>query len=582
MRWFSEATLTPLTKHLRLWHQVVREQSILEMMRNRVLIACGLFSLGFVVISIRLWDVMVWSASPTKRLASISLPIKTSRANIVDRNGEVIATHIPTASVYANPQVIIDAPQAAAKLSALFRDLDSKTILNKLTSKKGFIWIIRHISPKQQKAINEMGIPGIYLQPDEKRIYPHGTLFSHIIGYCGIENNGLAGVEKFFDDSLQQDHIQPLTLSLDLRAQYIVHHELSEAIQRHKAQGGNAILMDVETGEILAMVSLPDFDPNNPHKTKEDRLFNRNTLGRYEHGSLFKIFNVATALESGRITLKSRYDATAPIKVGRHKITDYAGKNCVLNVLQGFIYSSNIVSAKMALEYGAEIQKEFFKRYGLLDKPALELPEVVGTLAPREWKDVATMTLAYGYGIAVTPLQITNAIGAVINNGYYHKPTLIKKDPALAKTTNSAMTPILKASTSAQIRQLMRLAVTKGTVKKADVEGYDVIGKTGTAYKNSAGGYNKAAKQTSCITAFPGKAPKYVLFVNIDHPLPTAQTYGFATGGWVAAPTAGNIIKRIAPLYNIPPSPTPFDPTTNHLYSQLLPIQPVQYVSNAR
>jgi cell division protein FtsI (penicillin-binding protein 3) len=557
MKHFMAEPLRVLSKHLSLWHQVMRDRNVLETAKNRSLVAGAAFCIAFLFVFGRLADVMIlrslWepsdSAIPHAGVASIKAG---SRADILDRNGEILATHLVTGSVYANPKVIINAQEAAAKLSGLIPELDYQSVLKKLSSgKKGFVWIVRHISPKLQQEVNHLGIPGVYLQKDERRVYPYGALVSHVLGYCGIDNIGLAGVEKRFNESLLNGN--PLVLSIDMRVQHIVHDELSKSIQEFDAEGGSAMVMEVKTGQLLAMVSHPDYNPNLPNVNQVSATFNRNTLGTYESGSTFKIFNTAIALETGIASLSSRYDNSSPIRVGRFFIKDFrAPKVGLLNVQEVFMNSSNIGSAKMALQFGAAVQQKFMGKFGLLKPPTLEIPEIGTPLLPKVWRPETTMTVAYGYGISVIPLQLLNAVSGIINDGWFRPATLVKRDPE----SLPAPVRILSAKTSAKMRDLMRLVVTDGTARRADIPGYEVFGKTGSAHKLQGRGYADKAKVTSFIGGFPKSNPQYIVLLFLDNPKPTKQTHGFSTGGWNATPTAGRIIARMGPLLGVTPVET--------------------------
>ncbi len=556
MKHFMAEPLRVLTKHLSLWHQIMRDRNVLETAKNRSLVAGAAFSVAFLFIFIRLADVMVvrslWDSSdPEMPQGGAVASAKTGpRADILDRNGEILATHLVTGSVYANPKVIINAEEAAAKLSGLLPELEYNAILKKLKSdRRGFVWIVRHISPKLQQAINHLGIPGIYLQRDERRVYPYGALVSHVLGYCGIDNDGLAGVEKYFDEQLTHKQ-DPLLLSIDMRVQHAVHDELAKSVVEFEAEGGSAMVMAIKTGEIFGMVSLPDYDPNLPNqKSQINATFNRNTLGTYESGSIFKIFNTAIALETGTASLSSLYDATLPIRVGPFQIKDFRGKKRVLDVQEVFIHSSNIGSAKMALQFGAQVQRQYLERFGMLKAPTLELPEIGSPLVPKVWRPVTTMTIAYGYGITSSPLQLMVAVAGIVNDGWFRPATLMKKDPAAL----SEPVRILSSRTSAKMRDLMRLVVMEGTARKANVPGYEVMGKTGSAHKQVGRGYADKAKLTSFIGVFPKDNPKYIVLLFLDNPKPTKDTHGYATGGWNAAPTGGRIIARVAPLLGVIP-----------------------------
>lgn len=554
MKSFFHRPVEFLTYHINSWQKQIHDQRILESARNRTLAMSGLFLLAFIVVGIRLVDVMIFKANHTEadRVITSVDQLLSKRADILDRNGEILATHLVTGSVYANPKVIINPEEAALKLHKVIPELSYEFLLRRLKSERGFIWIVRHIPPKLQNEINNLGIPGVYLQRDERRVYPHGNLVSHVLGYCGIDNNGLGGVEQYFDTRLRKAAGEPLQLSLDMRIQHLVREELHAAIEEFSCVGANSIVMTTE-GEILAMVSLPDFDPNLPNQNSVEATFNRNTLGIYECGSTFKIFNTAIALDSGKAKLTTIYDASAPIKVGSKSITDFKGKNRPLEVQEVFVYSSNIGSAKMALDFGSRVQRQYFDRFGLLRTPKIELPEVGAPMTPHHWSDVTTMTLAYGYGIAISPLMMIDAVRGVIKGFRKYPATILKRgdDEALVGREEHR---IVSDATALAIRDLMRLVITDGTAKKANVKGYEVIGKTGTAHKNQGRrGYN-TDRITSFVGAFPKDNPQYVLVVFLDSPKPTKNTYGYATAGWNAAPTGGKIIARLAALMGVQPT----------------------------
>ncbi len=551
MKPFIKRPLVRLAKHLSLWQQVVHQQTLLEMARQRLLVASGLMLVGFLVIMGRLVDVMALRSHSPISHTSIVHQLDIPRSDIIDRNGEVLATHIITASVYANPKVILNPREAADKLAKVLPDVGSETLYQRLCSQKGFVWLARHIPPKLQHEINKMGIPGIYLQKDYRRVYPYGRMTSHILGYCGIDNKGLSGVEKFFDIKLHNDKT-PLKLSIDIRVQHIVHDELVNAVDTFQAMAANAMVMDIKTGEILAMVSIPNFDPNLPNQNKPEDSFNRNTLGVYECGSVFKVLNITIALESHTATHASCYDATQPVRIGRFKITDFKGQNRQLTLAEAFVYSSNIAAIKIAQQFGMETQKKFFEKLGLFKPATVEIPEIGHPFIPNPWTPVTTMSAAYGYGIAVSPLQIFTAISTVINEGYKIQPTLLLQEevpPAREEVK------ILSTKTSKMILDLMRTAVRDGTAKQANVAGYLVFGKTGTAYraKGRHGYGNNKTRTNSFIGGFPYHKPRYMVMVTLEDPKALPSTYGYATAGWNAAPTAGKMIARMAPILGVQP-----------------------------
>jgi cell division protein FtsI (penicillin-binding protein 3) len=472
--------------------------------------------------------------------------LETERADIVDRNGTVLATNLVTASLYANPREVPSPRAAAAALSKVLPELKQEEIESKLAADKSFVWLKRNLTPKQQYAVNRLGIPGLSFQREERRVYPHGSLAAHIIGFTDIDNHGIAGVERQFEPRLAEEHA-PLALSMDIRLQHILREELSRSVHDFNAIGGAGVVLDAKTGEVLAMVSLPDFDPNEPGRASADTRFNRATLGVYEMGSVFKVFTTAMALDAGVTTLKGGYDASHPIKVSRYTITDYHAKNRWLSVPEIFIYSSNIGSAKMALDVGPEGQRAFLKRLGMLSPVALELPELGEPQAPAQWKELAAMTIAFGHGLSVTPMHVAGGVASVVNGGLKVEPTIVKREEPLAGER------ILKAETSDSLRRLMRLVVERGTGKSADAPGYQVGGKTGTAEKAAAKGYKRNALISSFVGAFPMDDPRYVIFMAIDEPKPNKESHGYATGGWVAAPAVKRLVERMAPLVGIAP-----------------------------
>ncbi|MEI8295948.1 MAG: penicillin-binding protein 2, partial [Alphaproteobacteria bacterium] len=524
-------------------------RGLLDFVRGRTFFTGICFILCFTLVAIRLVDVMVLHGLSGSEIVA-KQGRKAGRADILDRNGAVLATHLVTGSVYANPTQILNPEEAAKKLITVFPELNYDTLLSRLTAaaKSKFMWIARHVSPKNQQAVNQLGVPGVYILQDSHRMYPHGPLFSHILGFSGIEGDGLAGVERYFDKRLKEDPT-PLVLSLDMRVQHIVHDELVNAIDKFSAKGANAMVMDMATGEIVAMVSLPDYDPNLPNHTPPEAAFNRNTLAVNEPGSTFKIINTAIALESGCATLTSVYDATHPLRVGRFTIPDFKGQKRPLTVQEAFKYSSNIANAKMALHFGSDLQQKFLKIFGMFDTPEIELSEIGGPLLPKVWRTATTITVSYGYGISVSPLQLILGVGSIINNGQRLRATLQRLDAPLETESDRVVSP----RTSKQMRDLMRLAVTDGTVKLANVAGYDVIGKSGTAHLIKGRGYATSAKRTTFIGAFPHKKPRYILIVMLDDPQPLKETHGYSTAGWNSVPTAGNIISRMAPVLGVKP-----------------------------
>lgn len=542
--------LGDLVRHLpaRLRLEGTAKQSI-EIAQHRLVITGVLFALAFTIVMLRLVDVTILKEGHEPRVSRLpKSELQTERADIVDRNGVLLATSLQTGSLYANPKLVLDAGDAAAKLARVLPGLNEKEAATKLASERSFVWLRRNLTPKEQYAVNRLGIPGLFFQREERRVYPHGALTAHVVGFTDIDKRGLAGVEQYFDDRLKQSS-EPLRLSIDIRAQHLVREELRGAMQEFQAIGAAAMVLDVQTGEMIAMVSLPDFDSNAPGQSEPETRFNRNTLGVYEPGSTFKIFNTAMALDYGTTTMTGGYDATKPIQVSRFTISDYKGQKRWLSVPEIFMYSSNIGSVRMALDVGRDRQREFLGRLGFLKAPAIELPEVGSPLVPSPWREINTMTASFGHGISVTPLQLVAGTAAVVNGGVQRPVTLLRRDDDRVP----AGTRVISARTSDNMRRLMRLVVEKGTAKSSNVPGYLVGGKTGTAEKIVNGRYKKDARISSFVGAFPMTAPRFVVYAMLDEPKGNKSTAGYATAGWVVAPAMGRIVTRLASLYGIAP-----------------------------
>lgn len=521
-----------------------------ETARSRLLAVAGVLAAVYLSIAGRLVDLTLLhdGQEPRRVLAHGADGLRTGRADVTDRRGRLLATNLLTASLFADPQLVPDPAAAAARLARVLPELDEAAVVARLGTDSRFVWLRRHLTPDQQYEVNRLGIPGLDFQREERRVYPMGRMAAHVLGFTDADNRGLTGIERYFDEALRTRD-EALALALDVRAQHALQDELALAKRRHRAIGAAGIVLDARTGEVVAMASLPDFDPNRPHGIDDDALFNRTTLGVYEMGSTFKIFNTAMALDGGVATLASGYDATHPIRISRYAIRDYHAKRRRLSVPEIFVYSSNIGSAKMALAAGGERQRAFLGRLGLLRRPEIELPEIGLPLAPARWGEVSVMTIAFGHGLAVSPLQLVAGVAAVVNGGVLRPPTLIRR-PAGRPVPG---TRILSAATSDKMRRLMRLVVRHGTGRRAAAKGYMVGGKTGTAEKAKGGRYRERTVISSFVAAFPIQDPRFVVFAMIDEAKPTAETHGYVTGGWVAAPVVRGVIERIAPLLGVPP-----------------------------
>ena len=526
------------------------KKKAIDTARTRLLIGGALMATAFFVVAVRLCDVVLFNANDNLRRAAareIVRPSTMSRADIVDRNGTLLATNLRTASLFANPRKISDPDIAAARITQVLPDVSEEVLAAKLASDKSFVWIRRNLTPRQKFLVNHLGIPGLDFQDEEQRVYPHGHLAAHIVGFTNVDNVGIAGIEQSMDAAIAGAK-EPLRLSVDIRVQQILRQELAAQIEKFKAIGGGGIVMDVHSGEVVAMVSLPDFDPNAPAQAPDETRFNRITLGVYELGSVFKIFNHAIALETGAATLTKRYDATKPIRISRFRISDFHAENRWLTVPEIFEHSSNIGSAKMALDIGTEAQRKYLGHLGLLRRTSIELPEQAQPMYPAQWREINTMTIAYGHGIAVSPLHLASAVAATVNGGILRPATLIRD-----RTPATGGVQVFAAETSDKMRRLLRLVVEKGTGKNAEAPGYLVGGKTGTAEKQVNGSYKRNSLISSFVGVFPANMPRFVVYVMLDEPKRIKESHGFATGGWTAAPVVGSVIARVAPLFAIAP-----------------------------
>lgn len=493
--------------------------------------------------------------------AATDISIAARRPDLVDRNGLTLATDINTASLYAEPFRIVDVDEATEKLASVLPDLDIGVAHRRLASKAAFVWLKRELTPAQQAQILSLGIPGIGFRRETRRFYPKGDIASHLVGLVNIDNAGIAGIEKYVDDQglralrsaglTTAQTMEPVRLSIDLRVQNFVRDELEKGMERYKAIAAGGVVLDVHTGEVIAMASLPDFDPNHPvDANKKDRL-NRMSAGLFEMGSTFKTFTTAMALDSGKVKLTDTFDASKPIHLAGFTIHDFHGKYRPLTVPEVFIYSSNIGAAKMADVVGVEGHREFLHRLGLLDRMKFELPEVATPVEPSEWKKINSVTISYGHGVTTTPLQTAVAAAALVNGGTLLEPTLFTRTRAQAEALGHR---VISEKTSEEMRYLMRLNVVDpgGSGKNAAVEGYRVGGKTGTAEKVVKGRYSGDKRFNAFLAAFPIDDPKYVVLVVIDEPKAEEGKHG-ATAGMNAAPMVGNIIRRSAAILGVQP-----------------------------
>jgi cell division protein FtsI (penicillin-binding protein 3) len=528
--------------------------------RARVGLAIVAFAAIYSIIAVRLVMFGIASDSRTVHRVVSGDAIATARPDILDRNGEVLATDVRVPSLYAEPRRLIDVDEAVELLTADLPDLDANELRERLSSKRGFVWLKRDITSEQQSEIYHQGLPGIGFLNENKRDYPNGAEISHLLGHVNIDNQGIAGMEKWLDGQglaalhmagLATDRLQtPVQLAVDLRVQHALRDELVKARAKYSAIAAAGVVLDVRTGEIVSMVSEPDFDPNNPREALDPTRINRLTTGVYEMGSTFKSFTVAMALDSGKATLKSTFDAHNPMHYGKFDIHDFEPMQRALSVPEIFTYSSNIGAAHIAMAMGIDAHKAFLKKLGQLDRLRTELPESAEPIVPKRWGELNTITIAFGHGLSVAPLQAVMGVAALVNGGILIPPTFLKRTEAEAQALGKR---VVKPETSTMMRYLMRLNVEKGTASKADVPGYYIGGKTGTADKVVFGRYSNTKVLTDFMAVMPADQPRYLLLIMLDEPHPTPESHGFKTSGWNAVPTGGAVVARIAPLLGIQP-----------------------------
>jgi cell division protein FtsI (penicillin-binding protein 3) len=528
--------------------------------RARIGLAIVAFAAIYCVIAARLVLFGIASNSHAVHRVVSGDAIATARPDILDRNGEVLATDVRVPSLYAEPRRLIDVDEAAELLTADLPDLDPVELRERLSSKRGFVWLKRDITPEQQREIYHQGLPGIGFLNENKRDYPDGPEISHIIGHVNIDNQGIAGIEKWLDNQglmalhlagLATDRLQtPVQLALDLRVQHAMRDELIAARTKFKALAAAGVVLNVRTGEIVSLVSEPGYDPNNPREALDPTRINRLTTGVFEMGSTFKAFTVAMALDSGKVTLKSTFDAHNPLHYGKFDIHDFEPMQRALSVPEIFTYSSNIGAARIAMSMGIDAHKAFLKKMGQLTRLRTELPESAEPIVPKHWGELNTITIAFGHGLSVAPLQAVMGVAALMNGGMLIPPTFLKRSEAEAQALG---TRVIKPETSQMMRYLMRLNVEKGTAAKADVPGYYIGGKTGTADKVVFGRYSKTKVLTDFMAVMPADQPRFLVLIMLDEPQALPETHGFKTSGWNAVPTGGAVVARIAPLLGIQP-----------------------------
>ncbi|SFC06864.1 peptidoglycan D,D-transpeptidase FtsI family protein [Tropicimonas isoalkanivorans] len=556
-------------ENLRLRHEADRDR-----MRHRAegrLLALALFFFcAFSVVGVRMGLLAASEPSETQ-VASLGSDIVAQRANIVDRNGRILATNLSTHSLYAQTRDLVDPQRAAHELIQIFPDLDEARLMKDFTGKRKFLWIKKKLSPEQMQAVHDIGEPGLLFGPREMRLYPNGRIAAHVLGGASFGREGVhsaevvgtAGVEKKFDAWLRDpaNNGAPLQLSIDLTVQAATREVLEGGMRLMNAKGASAVLMDVHTGEILTMISLPDFDPNDRPRPLvkgdpgDSPLFNRAVQGVYELGSVFKIFTAAQAMDLGLVGPDTIIDANAPMRWGKFKIKEFHGKNYgKLSVTDVIVNSSNVGTAKMALAIGGERQKAFLGKLGFLEPTSLEMVEAPTgkPLLPPRWTEINTITISYGHGLSSSPVHLAAGYASLLNGGTRITPTLLRQPaPQGGERVVSE-----RASTAA--RKMLRAVVSRGTASFGDVPGYSVAGKTGTADKpKPQGGYYDDKVIATFASVFPSDDPKYVLVVTLDEPVESSGPKPRRTAGWTAVPVAAEIIRRTAPLLGLHPEPEP-------------------------
>ena len=493
--------------------------------------------------------------------------IAKARPDIVDRNGVVLATDLKSYSVYVEPRRLIDKDEAVELLTAVLPELNARDLRNKFSTKHGAVMIKRRVSQQVKDEIFRLGLPGIEFPTESQRYYPNGVAAAHILGTTDVDNKGISGIEKYIDGqglsdlanaglAAQPTDLTPVKLSIDIRVQHALGDELSKGMEKYKAKAVGGMVIDVTTGEVIALVSLPDFDPNNPADALNPDKINRVVVGTYEMGSTYKALTLAMAMDSGKATINSQFDARTNLRYGKFEITDFHATHRILTIPEVFIHSSNIGTAKAALAVGLEGHKAFLKKMGQLDRLRTELPESAEPQKPIHWGELETVTIAYGHGLAVAPLQAVMAVCALVNGGNMMPPTFM---PRSQEQADAISTRVIKPETSEAMRYLMRLnAANKlGTAGKADIDGYFVGGKTGTANKNFHGHYDTTKVFTTFMAVAPADKPKYLFMTIMDEPQAVQGTFGYQTAGWNAGPVTGAVIERVAPFLDMPKR---FDP----------------------
>jgi cell division protein FtsI (penicillin-binding protein 3) len=552
-------------ENLRLRHEEMRDRARARA-EGRLLVLGAAFIMLFATVGVRM-AVLAGTEPEEPRAEVTGNPIIGQRADITDRNGRILATNLETHALYAQPPQMIDPAGAARELARIFPELDEERLLRDFTGERKFLWVRRQISPEQMQAVHDIGDPGLLFGPRDMRLYPNGAIAAHILGGAGYGREGVdsaeivgtAGVERFFDARLRDPAAEgePLALSIDLTVQAAMEEVLDGGMQIMNAKGATGIIMDIHTGEIIAMASLPDFDPNERPAApltgdqSDNPLFNRAVQGVYELGSVFKIFPIAQALELGLVNAQTMIDTQGPMTWGRFRISDFRNYGPELTVTDVIVKSSNIGTAHIALQIGIERQRAFLDSLGFLAPTQVEMVEAPtgAPLLPRDWSEISLLTISYGHGLSTSPLHLAQGYASLLNGGTRVNATLLRQDAPVIGPR------IVSEAVSAEARSMLRQVVTRGTASFANVEGYEVGGKTGTADKPRAagGGYYDDKVISTFAGVFPASDPEYVIIVTLDEPVETSGPEPRRTAGWTAVPVAAELIRRTAPLLGLRP-----------------------------
>ncbi len=514
--------------------------------RARIAMCAVVFVFVFSALSVRMAFIALGEIEAPARLASTQRA-DAPRPEIVDRNGSILAADLPMIALEVWGRDVWDAGETAAALARVLPDIDALALTQRLAAGQ-YVEVSADLSPAERQAVFDLGLPGVRFASRTRRFYPQADLAAHVIGHEEAGRGGVMGLEKVVSDGLiAAAAAGPVRATIDIRVQQILEEELAAGVARFDAKAAWGGVVDVETGAVIALASLPDFDPNAPGAAEADFRRNRAVYDRYELGSAFKAFTAAAALDAGIANETSTYDARGTYRVADRRISDFHGENRVLSLSEVVQHSSNIGVVQIAQELGVETQKKYLERLGMFDALPITLAEKRAPEMPRKWGPVEAATVSYGHGISVTPLHLLAAYAAVVNGGVW-------RAPVFAEGTPQKSTDVFSPRTSAIMRRILRRVISDGTASYAEVPGYFPIGKTATADKPNAGGYDRNTRISSFVGAVPGYAPRYAVLISYDEPKPTEGTYGYATAGWNAAPTFASFLTRAAPLLGLSPA----------------------------